>query len=79
MKEILRPDDEDEDDSDSDSDYEETTAPHAYRQKAPRDKVERHRADTKARTNDRQQPILTFKNVEEALKMFSGNGDQNIE
>lgn len=56
LREALQPDDEDEngDDSGSNSSREETAAPRAYRRKIQGDKIEKHRADAKTRTDDRR-------------------------
>lgn len=54
LRRALQPDDEDEneDDSGSNSSREETAALRAYRRKIQGDKIEKHRADAKTRTDD---------------------------
>lgn len=85
LKDALRSDDENKDDDDSSDDNsndneERAPSPRSHQQRALKGKVGRHRTDTETlmRRDDRQQPVLTFKDVEESLETFNGDGNQSV-
>lgn len=82
MKDALQSDDESEkDDDESESGGEERAAlSQPHRQRASRDKITRRRTDAgdSPWRDDRQQPVLTFRDVEESLETFSGDGNQSV-